>query len=124
MANEPTTSVLSPLSDAPMDVDPEKSNIEAQSKECRGEKRRGEETSGDDEVPEPRSSKIPKVILSLCIPINVSQMSPQAVIGLNWAEWANLALTASYLKLLAVGFKLLMVSKDAEAAVPAKPRQP
>ncbi|KAJ7858375.1 hypothetical protein B0H14DRAFT_2577786 [Mycena olivaceomarginata] len=124
MANEPTTSVLSPLSDAPMDVDPVKSNIEAQSKECCGEKRRHEETSGDDEVPEPCSFKIPKVILSLCIPINVSQMSPQAVIGLNWAERANLALTASYLKLLAVGFKLLMVSKDAEAAVPAKPGQP
>jgi hypothetical protein len=60
MANEPTTCVLSPLSDAPMDVDPVKSNIEAQSKECHGEKRRREETSGDDEVLEPRSSKIPK----------------------------------------------------------------
>ncbi|KAJ7794985.1 hypothetical protein B0H14DRAFT_2621448 [Mycena olivaceomarginata] len=99
--------VSSPLSDAPMDVDPVESNIEAQFEEHRGEKRRREETLGDDEVPEPRSSKIAKVILSLCISINVSQMSPQAVIGLNWAERANLA-----------------VSKDAEAAVPAKPRQP
>ncbi|KAJ7851304.1 hypothetical protein B0H14DRAFT_2581539 [Mycena olivaceomarginata] len=75
--------VSSPLSDAPMDVDPVESNIEAQFEERRGEKRRCEETLGDDEVPEPRSSKIAKV-----------------------------------------SFKLLTVSKDAEAAVPAKPRQP
>ncbi|KAJ7737845.1 hypothetical protein B0H14DRAFT_2638651 [Mycena olivaceomarginata] len=52
--------VSSPLSDAPMDVDPVESNIEAQFEECCGEKRRCEETLGDDEVPEPRSSKIAK----------------------------------------------------------------
>ncbi|KAJ7884554.1 hypothetical protein B0H14DRAFT_3128354 [Mycena olivaceomarginata] len=60
LLNEPTTPVLSPLSDAPMDVDPVESNIEAQVEECRGEKRRRDETPGDEEVPEPRSSKIAK----------------------------------------------------------------
>ncbi|KAJ7819482.1 hypothetical protein B0H14DRAFT_2600657 [Mycena olivaceomarginata] len=52
--------VLSPLSDAPMDVDPVESNIEAQFEEHRGEKRRREETLGDYKVPEPRFSKIVK----------------------------------------------------------------
>lgn len=60
LLNEPTTPVSSPLSDAPMDVDPVESNIEAQVKERRGEKRRRDETPGDEEVPEPRSSKIAK----------------------------------------------------------------
>jgi hypothetical protein len=43
-----------------MDVNSVESNIKAQSEEHRSEKRRHEETLGDDKVPEPRSSKIPK----------------------------------------------------------------
>ncbi|KAJ7808744.1 hypothetical protein B0H14DRAFT_2608636 [Mycena olivaceomarginata] len=50
LLNKPTTPVLSPLSDAPMDMDPVESNIEAQSEECCSEKRRREETPGDDET--------------------------------------------------------------------------